>query len=455
MKITPRQERLLKLTSVDFQQMAAFVKAPLILERAEGLYYWDTDGKRYFDAIGGVFVATLGHRPPRVMEAMRRQMDKMTFAAPLHGIAEISLDFVEKVGAVSPGNLNYCKAFSGGSEAVEAAMKFVRQYFKQTGHPGKYKFISRYHGYHGATAGAMAASGTGPRKTSFEPHMAGFLKVFPPTHYRDQFTSWEECNRFAARTVEDVILHEDPGTVAGVLVEPIGNTGGIITPTPEYFQILREACTRHNVMLILDEVITGFAKTGSMFAAQTFGVTPDLICCGKGLSSGVIPLGLMIAREDMGDAFLGPVEADVQFAHGHTFSGNPLAAAVGIAVIDEILEHDLAQKAQRLGNYLEGKLEKLKKYDVVREVRGKGILRGVELVKDTRTMEPFPELGNALKRTALENGLIMRIDPTWFAVAPALIAEESDLDEMCGLIETSLLQALNIVDSLPREVAAV
>ena len=455
MKITSRQEQLLKRTFVDFHQMAEFVKSPLILERADGLYYWDTEGKRYFDAIGGIFVATLGHRPPRVMEAMRRQMEKMTFAPPLHGIANVSLDFVEKIGSVAPGTLKYCKPFSGGSESVEAAIKFVRQYFKQTGHPGKYKFISRYHGYHGATAGAMAASGTGPRKTPFEPQMAGFLKVFPPTHYRDRFSSWEECNRFAARMVEDVIQLEDPRTVAGVLVEPIGNTGGIITPTPEYFQILRDICTRYNVMLIFDEVITGFAKTGSMFAAQTFGVTPDIICCGKGLSGGVIPLGAMIAREDLGDAFLGPVEDDLQFAHGHTFAGNPLASAVGIAVIDEILENNLAQKAQRLGGYLEAKLAKLQKYDVVREVRGKGILLGVELVRDTRSMAPFPELGNALKQTALENGLIMRIDPSWFAVAPALIAEESDLDEMCDLIEKSLLQALSIAARQPRESAAV
>jgi adenosylmethionine-8-amino-7-oxononanoate aminotransferase len=299
----------------------------------------------------------------------------------------------------------------------------------------------------------MAASGTGARKTSFEPHMPGFLKVFPPTHYRDQFSCWNECNRFAAQTVEDVIVQEDPRTVAGVLLEPIGNTGGIITPTAEYFEILRAICTRYNVMLIFDEVITGFAKTGAMFAAQTFGVTPDILCCGKGLSSGVLPLGAMVAREDMADAFLGPVEADVQFAHGHTFAGNPLAAAVGIAVIDEIVELELAQKAQRLGLYLTARLERLSKYGVVREVRGKGILLGVELVKDIRSMEPFPELGAALKRTALENGLIMRIDPSWFAVAPALIAEEPDLDEMCDRIDRSLCQALCMVDGRFRELA--
>jgi adenosylmethionine-8-amino-7-oxononanoate aminotransferase len=293
----------------------------------------------------------------------------------------------------------------------------------------------------------MAASGTGSRKTKFEPQMPGFLKVFPPTYYRDRFQSWQECNRFCARMVEDVIVNEDPETVAGFIVEPIGNTGGIITPTEEYFQILREICTRYNVMLIYDEIITGFGKTGSMFAAQTFGVTPDLICCGKGLSSGMMPIGAMIAREDMADAFWGEAEDDVHFAHGHTFAGNPLACAVGIAVVDEIVEGGLVQKAREMGEYLADKLEELKKYGVVREVRGKGILRGVELVKSTQTMEPYPELGKALEWTALDNGLIMRIDPTWFAVAPALIASKSEIDEMCSLIERSLLQALEAVGS--------
>ena len=450
--LDPRRERLLKRTFVDFQQMSDFIQHPLILERAEGLYYWDSEGKRYFDAIGGIFVATLGHGHPRVLEAMRKQMERMTFAPPLHGIAGVTLDFVERVGNVTPGNLKYVKPFSGGSESTEAAMKFIRQYFKQTGHPGKYKFISRYLGYHGGTAGAMAASGTGSRKTKFEPHMAGFLKVFPPNHYRDTFASWEECNRFAARAVEDVIIHEDPETVAGVIVEPIGNTGGIITPTAEYFRILREICTQHHVMLIFDEVITGFGKTGAMFAAQTFGVTPDIICCGKGLSNGAIPMGAMIAREDLAQAFWGLPEEELQFAHGHTFAGNPLACAVGIAVIDEIVQHELDRRAARLGEYLAVRLDGLKKYGVVREVRGKGTLRGVELVRDTQSMAPFPELGMALKRIALNNGLIMRIDPTWFAVSPALVATESEVDEMCSLIEKSLAEALEQVGR--REITA-
>jgi len=445
MKLTERQLSLLKRTFLDYQPTSAFVENPLIVERAEGLYYWDIEGKRYFDGIGGIFVATLGHGHPRVIEAMQKQLAKMSFAPPLHGISDVALTFIEKLGQVTPGNLNFIKAYSGGSESVESALKFTRQYFKQSGKPNKYKFISRYFGYHGATFGAMGASGTGKRKTPFEPQMSGFLKVFPPTYYRDRFSSWEECNRFAAQMFEDVIINEDPETVAGIIIEPIGNTGGIITPTEEYFQIIRDICDRYEVILIYDEIITGFGRTGSIFAAQTFGVTPDIICSGKGLSSGVLPLGAMMAREDMGQVFYGAAADEVNFAHGHTFAGNPLGAAVGIAVLDELVEQNLAEKTGELGAYLADKLEGLKRYGIVREIRGRGLLLGVELVKDTQTMAPFPELGLALKRTALNNGLIMRIDPSWFAVAPALIAQQADMDELYELIDRSLLEALELV----------
>lgn len=447
MQLTQRQQHLLRHTFIDYQQTTGFFDNPLVVSKADGLYYWDTDDKRYFDGIGGIFVATLGHRHPRIMEAMIRQMERLSFAPPMHGTADVTLDFVEKVGSITPGDLNFVKAYSGGSESVESALKFVRQYHKQTGNPHKYKFVSRYYGYHGATFGAMAASGTGKRKSPFEPHLTGFVKVFPPSYYRDRFASWDECNRFAARSFEDVIIHEDPDTVAGVILEPIGNTGGIITPTAEYFQIVREICNKYNVTLIYDEIITGYGRTGNMFAAQTFDVTPDIICGGKGLSSGAIPMGAMIARESMGDVFFGAVEADIHFAHGHTYAANPLACAVGIAVIDEIVENNLAQKAQEMGNYLAGRLEGLKRHGVIREVRGKGMLRGVELMRGDGKMSPFPELGMAMKKSALNNGLVMRIDPNWFAVAPALIAEKSQIDELCDLIERSLLDALEVVGS--------
>ena len=309
MKISSREERLLRSTFLDYRQIEDFLRDPLIVKKAQGLYYWDNEGKRYFDGIGGIFVATLGHCHPRVMEAMKRQMDRITFAPPLHGISDVALDYIEKLITLTPEGLDVVKPVSGGSESVESALKFCRQYFKQSGNPGKYKVISRYHGYHGATFGAMAASGTGPRKTSFEPQMAGFLKVWTPNHYRDQFSDWEECNRFSARMFEDVIVSEDPLTVAAIIVEPIGNTGGIITPTAEYYRTLRDICDRHNVMLIFDEIITGFGRCGEMFAADAYGVIPDIICSGKGASSGAIPFGNMIVRSSSAQAFAGGLRA--------------------------------------------------------------------------------------------------------------------------------------------------
>lgn len=448
MPVTDRERELLKRTFIDFRQTSELLENPLIFEKANGLYCWDTEGRRYFDAIGGVFVAVLGHCPGCVIEAMRHQMERMTLAPPLHGIADVTLDLVEKLGSVTPGSLNFVKAFSGGSESIEAAMKFARQYFRQSGHPTKYKFVSSYLSYHGATFAAMAAGGGSSRKAPFEPQMGGFLKVPSPIQLRDQFPSWEECCRFTAQLFENVIVNEGQETVAGVIVEPICNTGGMVTPTAEYFTLLREICSRHNVLLIFDEVLTGFAKTGDMFAAQTFDVIPDMICAGKALSSGMIPVGAMMAREDMGEAFIGPADEGLQFAHGHTYAGNPLACAAGIAVVDEIVKKKFHLKARRLGEYLRRKLQQLQKLGVVREVRGRGVLLGVELVRDSERNEMWPadkKLGNALKKMALKHGLIMRIDADWFSVCPPLVAEEADIDEMYDRIEQSLKDALEIV----------
>jgi len=441
--ITDRHRKLLRRTFLDYQHHDAFFDNPLIVERAQGLHYWDVEGKRYFDGIAGVYAATLGHGHPRVIEAIHRQLEKLSFAPPMHGTADVTLEFVEKIGSVTPGRLDFVKSFSGGSESMEAAFKFARQYYRQTGRPGKYKFISRYHGYHGATFGAMAASGTGARKSPFEPGPTGFLKVFPPNHYRDDFSDWEACNRFAARQFEDVIVHEDPSTIAGVVLEPVSNTGGVITPTPDYFRILRDICDRHDVLLIFDEIITGWGRTGSMFAAQTYDVVPDIICSGKGLSSGTMPLGALMARVDMADCFQAPDGGN--FAHGHTYAGHPVGCAAGIAVVNEILEHGLDRRARELGERLATRLEGLKRHGVVREVRGKGLLRGVELVRHGSLNEPFPELGMALKKTSLANGLLLRVDPSWFAVGPALVIDEAGIDELCDLAEKSLVDALEIV----------
>lgn len=440
-------EMMIRRTFIDFYQNSAFLEQPLIFRRGEGVYLWDINDKRYFDAIGGIFVASLGHCHPRLIEAMRKQMEILTFVPPLHSISDISLRFIERLGKVSPGNLNYIKSFSGGSESIEAALKLVRQYYKQTGKPEKMKCISNYLSYHGATFAAMAVGGSSG-KVKFEPHMPGFIKNFSPKQLRNEFENWEDTCRFCANLFEQIVIGENAKTIGAVLVEPICNTAGIITPTKEYFEIIRSICDKYDIMLIFDEVLTGFCKTGDMFAAQTFGVTPDIICSGKGLSSGMIPIGSFMVREDITDVFYGKEEDGVNFAHGHTFSNFPLANAVAIEALNIMEEENLAGRARTLNERLVKRLEDLKKYDVIREVRGKGVLLGVEFVEDIKTNKPFPEgnkLGDALKKTAANNGIILRIDPDWFAIAPPLIATDEQIEEMCDLIEKSLVDALDIV----------
>jgi adenosylmethionine-8-amino-7-oxononanoate aminotransferase len=239
---------------------------------------------------------------------------------------------------------------------------------------------------------------------------------------------------------------EDPSTVAAVLIEPIGHTGGIIDPPPEYLRILRDACNRHNVLLIFDEIITGMGRTGQMFAAETFGVLPDVICTAKGLSGGYAPLSAMICRKPIADAFWGPVETNPGFVEGHTFEGSPVACAAGIAVLREIIENDLCFNARKQGERLRAGFRRLAdKYGIIGDIRGKGLLQGVEFVKDLQTKERFPAnpgIGMKIGRRALANGLLCRFDPHWLAFGPALNFTEEQIDEMLGLLDKSMGEVL-------------
>src|SRR6476659_8159362 len=285
-------------------QMAEWSKQPLVMARADGVCYWDVQGKRYLDALSGIYVVSVGHNNRRVIEAIREQLDVLTFSPPMHGTNPVAVQLANLLAELAPGDLSAVKFQTGGSEVTEAAIKLARQYHKLTGHPGKYKVISRYLSWHGSTLGALSASGLKGRKTVNEPLAPGFLHVFPPTCYRCPFgKAYPSCEVTCATLVNDVIEMEDAATVAAVMVEPIGHTGGIIDPPPEYLRILREVCTRHNVLLIFDEIITGVGRTGHLFAAETFGVLPDVICTAKGLSGGYAPLSAMICRKRIADAF--------------------------------------------------------------------------------------------------------------------------------------------------------
>jgi adenosylmethionine-8-amino-7-oxononanoate aminotransferase len=440
------EERFLRHIFVR-DQMAEWSKYPLIMARADGVCYWDVAGKRYLDALSGIYVVSVGHNNRRVIEAIHRQLDTLHFSAPMHGTNPVAVQLANLLAELAPGDLSAVKFQCGGSEVTEAAIKLARQYHRLTGSPGKYKVISRYLSWHGSTLGSLSASGLKSRKTVNEPLAPGFLHVFPPTCYRCPFgKNYPDCGITCATLIESVLDMEDADTVAAIIVEPIGHTGGIIDPPPEYLPILRDICDRHNVLLIFDEIITGAGRTGHLFAAETFGVLPDVLCTAKGLSGGYAPLSAMICRAPIADAFWGPMTENPGFVEGHTFEGNPLSCAAGLAVLREILERDLCGNARRQGERLRAGFARLaQKYGIIGDIRGKGLLQGIEFVRDPKTKEPFPKdiaFGVRVGRRALDNGLLCRFDPHWLAFGPALIVTAEQIDEMVELLDRSIGEAL-------------
>src|SRR3954451_4247354 len=442
------EERFLRQIFVR-DQMAEWSKHPLIMARADGVHYWDVEGNRYLDGLSGIYVASLGHNNRRVIEAIRAQLDRLCFSPPMHGTNPVAVQLANVLAELAPGDLSTVKFQCGGSEVTEAAIKLARQYHKLTGNPGKYKIISRYQAWHGSTMGSLSASGLKSRKTVNEPMAPGFLHVFPPTCYRCPFgKDHPACGTTCATIINDVIELEDPDTVAAIMVEPIGHTGGVIDPPDEYLPILRDICDRHNILLIFDEIITGIGRTGRMFAAETFGVTPDVLCIAKGMSGGYAPISAMICRERIARAFWGPIAENPGFVEGHTFEGNPISCAAGIAVLTEILERDLCGNARRQGERLRAGFQELAaKYPVIGDIRGKGLFQAVEFVRDRATREPFFNgFGVKVGQRALANGLLCRFDPNWIAFGPPLVSTAEQIDEMVALLDRSLGE---ILDRLP------
>jgi adenosylmethionine-8-amino-7-oxononanoate aminotransferase len=430
-------------------QMAEWSKVPLVMDRADGVYYWDVAGKRYLDALSGIYVVSVGHNNRRVIDAIGEQFGRLHFSPSMHGTNPVAVQLANVLAELAPGDLSAVKFQCGGAEVIEAALKLARQYHRLTGNPGKYKIISRYQSWHGSTMGGLSASGLKGRKTVNEPLAAGFIHVFPPTCYRCPFgKTYPDCRVTCATLIGDVIDMEDPATVAAVLVEPIGHTGGVIDPPGEYLPLLREVCDRYNVLLIFDEIITGIGRTGRMFAAETFGVVPDVLCIGKGLSGGYVPLSAMICRKPIAEAFWGPASENPGFVEGHTFEGNPVSCAAGLAVLREIVERDLCANARIQGARLRSGLERLaQKYAVIGDVRGKGLFLGLELVRDRSTRERFSDdaaLGVRIGRAALANGLLCRFDPHWLAFGPPLVVTAEQIDEIVEILDRSFAHAFNV-----------
>ena len=375
-------------------QMAEWSKQPLVMARADGVFYWDVDGKRYLDAISGIYVVSVGHNNRRVIDAIKQQLDVLTFSPPMHGTNPLAVQLANLLAELAPGDLSTVKFQCGGSEVVEAAIKLARQYHRLTGSPGQVQghqplpVVARLDAGRAVGLGPeVAQDGQRADGPGLPPRLPA--DVLPmPVRQELTPTAASPARRSSATSIE----MEDPATVAAILVEPIGHTGGVIDPPEEYLPILREICDRHNILLIFDEIITGIGRTGRMFAAETFGVTPDVLLVAKGLSGGYAPLSAMICRRPIADAFWGPIAENPGFVEGHTFEGNPISCAAGIAVLREILERDLLANARAQGRAAAHRFEELaRKYPVIGDIRGKGLFQAIEFVRDRATKARFPD----------------------------------------------------------------
>ncbi len=373
---------------------------PVIMAGGEGCTVWDSEGNRYLDAMSGLWLKNIGYGRREVAEAAYKQMLALTYH-PSGTTTEPTIRLAQRVAGLTPGDLSRCFFVNSGSEANETAMKLAKAYHRRRGNAGKYKFISRKGSFHGGTLGALSLGGGTGRfgRADYEPLPAGFLYAPQPDPYRCELggTTPSECAARCAQAIEDIIKFNGAETVAGVVAEPVSSPPGAAVPGPEYWPMLRDICGRHDVLLIADEVITGFGRTGRMFGMEHWDVVPDIMTMAKGLTSGYLPMAAVVARKHIGDAFLGG--EDSTFRHIVTWGGHPVCSAAALANLDIMEGEGLVDNAREMGDHLIGGLRELaERHPSIGMVRGLGLMTSAILVKDRGTKERFPPEAQLAKR---------------------------------------------------------
>jgi adenosylmethionine-8-amino-7-oxononanoate aminotransferase len=416
---------------------------PQIFVEGRGCQVTDASGNTYIDAMSGLWLKNVGYGRTEIADAAYEQMLKLTYM-PLGSTTEPTVRLAEKIASITPGDLSRCFFTSGGSEAVETAMKLSRAYFKRVGEPSRTKFISRKGSYHGATFGALAlGSSTQFPKVDYEPLLAGCFHVPQPNPYRCEFrgSSPEECAERCVKAVEEMILFQGPETVAAVIAEPVSSPLGAVVPGSNYWPRLREICDKYGCLLIADEVITGFGRTGKMFACEHWGITPDIMTVAKGITSGYIPMGGAILRKPIADAFVGSQKT--AFRHVITFGGHPVAAAASLKNLEIIERERLADNSARMGKYLlDGLFELKDKHEIIGDVRGLGLFCGLEVVKDRETKEYFPaefELASTLTQAFSNEGILLR-GGDCMNIMPPLCVTSGEIDDILAAIDKGFEQ---------------
>ena len=411
---------------------------PQIFVEGKGCQVTDALGNTYIDAMSGLWLKNVGYGRTEIADAAYEQMLKLTYM-PLGTTTEPAVRLAEKIADITPGDLSRCFFTSGGSEAVETAMKLTRAYFKRMGESSRIKFISRKGSYHGATFGALAlGSSSHFPKVDYEPLLAGCFHVPQPNPYRCELggESPEDCAERCVKAVEEMILFQGPEPVAAVVAAPVSSPLGAIVPAPNYGPRLREIWDKYGCLLIADEVITGFGRTGKMFACEHWGITPDMMTVAKGITSGYIPMGGTIVRKAIADSFVGSHKP--AFRHVITFGGHPVAAAASLKNLEIMEREKLADNSAKMGRYLLDGLEELKeKHAIIGDVRGLGLFCGLEVVKDRKTKEHFaPEsdLGSRLTQAFSDQGILLR-GGDMMNIMPPLCVTSGEIDEILAALD--------------------
>jgi taurine-pyruvate aminotransferase len=416
----------------------------MVVAEAEGAWVTDIEGNRYLDGMSGLWCVNVGYGREELARAAYDQLKTMPYY-PLMKSHLPAIQLGEKLGEWLEGD--YVTFYSNsGSEANEVAFKIARQYHEQNGEPGRYKFVSRYRAYHGQTMGALAATGQALRKYRYEPLVPGFLHVSPPDRYRCHYCGDKDaCTLECAREIDRAITWELPETVAGIIMEPIITGGGIIVPHDDYLRTVGEICERNGALLIIDEVICGFGRTGKRFGYQHYGVEPDIVTMAKGITSAYLPLSATAIKRELYEKFAGTEEYE-RLRHVNTFGGNPAACALAVRNLEIMEEESLPERSGTLGERLRSKLSELEGHPNVGDVRNKGLLFGIELVEDRQSKRPASkEMVEAAISGCKERGLIVSKNGDTVAgfnnvltLAPPLSLTGDDLDLIAGALKESL-----------------
>ncbi|MFD2372071.1 aspartate aminotransferase family protein [Brevibacillus sp. GCM10020057] len=420
-----------------------------VISHGKGIYLYDKEGKRYIDGCGGAVTALIGHGVEDVVEAMHEQAKKVSFAYRSHFSSEAVEELAAKLAEWAPGSLNWTFFVSSGSEATETAQKIAIQYWQEKGRPTKNRIISRWMSYHGITMGALSMSGHVLRRKRFVPLLEDYPAITGPYPYRKpENLSMEEYGLQCANELETAILRVGPEQVAAFIAEPvIGATAGAVVPPDGYFQRIREICDKYEVLFIADEVMTGMGRTGKAFGVDHWGVEPDMITIGKGMSAGYTPMAATIVSEAIIDTI---AKGSGSIMAGHTYSANPQSAAVSLAVVKYIEKHNLIEKSAENGAYLLQGLQQLAgELPLIGDARGLGMLCGLEFVKNKQTKEPFALSENVSGKViakAFEKGLLIYpatggidgVAGDSVIIAPPLTITKEEIDEVLRILKEAV-----------------